>query len=217
MKWNDCFAERSEVDRMGRKFYNFLWTIIQPFYGLFYPREVSGLENLPKNGGFILCANHFSNHDPLYISSCIPKAQQVHFLAKKELFEHQPLKTFVTWLGAIPVDRGHTDLSAMRAALKVVKEGGSLGIFPQGTRSPENIPTPMLNGASLIALRGGVPVIPAYVDGPFKLFHKTAVRFGRPIDLGSYNRRCDSNTLTEVTHAIENSIWELKDPKKMLL
>ena len=159
---------------MGSRFYSFLWTVMRPVYGLFYPRRVSGLENIPAEGGFILCANHFSNHDPLYVSSCIPKSRQMRFLAKKEL-------------------------------------------FPQGTRSPDNSPTPMLNGASLIALRGGVPVIPAYVDGPYRLFRKTAVRFGPPIDLSAFGRRCDSETLSNVTHAIEGAVWGLRDGQETAL
>ncbi len=199
---------------MGSRFYDFLWTVMRPIYGLFYPHKVSGLENVPTEGGFILCANHFSNHDPLYVSACLPRKLHVRYLAKKELFAHQPLKAFVTWLGAIPVDRGNADLSAMRAALNVVKEGGALGIFPQGTRSPDNSPTPMLNGASLIALRGGVPVIPVYVDGPYRLFRRTAVRFGSPIDLSAFGRRCDSDTLSRVTRAIEGAVWGLREAQK---
>ena len=196
---------------MGKKFYNFLWTVLKPGYALIWPREVSGLENVPAEGGFILCINHFSGHDPLYVSTCIPRKRRMFFLAKKELFEHQPLKAFVAGLGGIPVDRGHADLGAVRTALKVLKDGYGLGIFPQGTRSPDNTPTPMLNGASMIALRGGVPVIPAYVDGPYKLFRRTAVRFGAPIQLSDFGRRCDSNTLAEVTKRIESAIWGMRD------
>lgn len=196
---------------MGSRFYNFVWSLMRPIYALIWPRRVSGLENLPAEGGAILCANHFSAHDPLYVASCIPLARPVHFLAKKELFEHQPLKAFVTWLGAIPVDRGHADLSAIRAAMKVVRDGEVLGIFPQGTRSPDNSPTPMLNGASMIALRGGVPVIPVYVDGPYRWFRKIDVRIGAPIDLSSFGKRCDSSTLDAVTKQIESSVWGLRD------
>lgn len=196
---------------MGSKLYRFLWLIVGPAYSLIWPRRIEGLQNIPEEGGCVLCANHFSAHDPLYIATCVPRRREVHYLAKRELFEHQPLKAFVTWLGAIPVDRGHADLTAMRAALKVVKDGGVLGIFPQGTRSPDNTPTPMLNGASMIALRAHAPVIPVYVDGPYRFFHKIAVRFGKPIDLSSFGPRCDSNTLNEVTKKIEEAIWGLKE------
>ena len=195
---------------MGRKFYNFVWTVMRSFYRVVYPQKVSGRENLPEEGGFVLCINHFSNHDPLYVSACIPRERAVHFLAKKQLFDNKFMRPIVTGLGAIPVDRGNADLAAVRSALRVVKDGNVLGIFPQGTRSLDNSPTPMLNGASMIALRAGVPVIPAYVDGPYRLFRRTAVRFGPAVDLSAFGRRCDSATLTEVTHQIESAIWGLR-------
>ena len=195
---------------MSLKFYSFVWSAVRPFYALFYPRRVTGAENLPAEGGCILCINHFSNHDPLYVSSCIPLERPVRFLAKKQLFDNKIMRPIVSGLGAIPVDRGNADLAAMRSALKVVKDGGVLGIFPQGTRSLDNSPTPMLNGASMIALRAGVPVIPVYVDGPYRLFRRTAVRFGPAMDLSDLGRRCDSATLTEVTRRIESAIWGLR-------
>ena len=196
---------------MGRKFYNFVWSVMKPLYALIHPPKVSGQENVPAEGGFILCANHFSNHDPLYVSACIPRTRQVHFLAKKELFDSKIARPFVAALGAIPVDRGSADIGAVRAALKVVKDGNILGIFPQGKRSKDNTPTPMLSGVSLFALRGGVPVIPAYIDGPYRLFRRTAVRFGPPVDLSAFGRRCDSQTLNAATACIEAAIWGMRD------
>lgn len=196
---------------MGNKFYNFCWTLLRPAYDLLYPRKVTGLENLPAEGGFVLCINHISARDPLFVSTRIPRRRRMYFLGKKELFDKKLLKPFVTWLGGIPVDRGHADLSAVRNSLRVLKEGYGLGIFPQGTRSKDNTPTPMLNGASMIALRGGVPVIPAYIDGPYRLFHHVDIRFGAPLDLSDFGRRCDSATLSEATARIEKAIWALRD------
>ena len=196
---------------MGRKFYNFVWSLMKPIYAVLCPPKVYGLENLPVEGGFVLCINHFSNHDPLYVSTCIPRDRHVHFLAKKELFTNKFVRPFVAGLESIPVDRGHADLSAIRSAMQVVREGSALGIFPQGTRSLDNTPTPMLNGASMIAMRCSVPVIPTYIDGPYRLLRRTAVRFGPAIDMSLFGRRCDSAPLTEVTRHIEAAIWGLRD------
>ena len=196
---------------MGNKFYNFVWTLMHVIYAVFHPPKVYGRENLPAEGGCVLCINHFSNHDPLYVASCLPRRRRLYFLAKKELFDNKFLCPIVTWLGAIPVDRGHADIAAVRSSLKLLKEGGVLAIFPQGTRSRDNTPTPMLNGASMIAMRGGVPVIPCYVDGPYRLFRRTAVRFGPALDLSGFGKRCDSATLTEITRHIEAAIWGLRD------
>ena len=195
---------------MGKKFYSFCWTLLRPAYDLLFPRKVEGLENLPEQGGFILCINHISARDPLFISTRIPKARRMFFLSKKELFDNRLLRPYVKGLGGIPVDRGHADIAAVRSALKVLKEGYGLGIFPQGTRSRDNTPTPMLNGASLIALRGGVPVIPAYIDGPYRLFRRADIRFGKPLDFSDFGRRCDSETLCRATERIADAIWGLR-------
>ena len=196
---------------MGKKFYNFCWVALRPVFDLIYPRKVTGLENLPDEGGFVLCINHCSALDPLFVSSRIPRKRRMYFMAKKELFENKLLRPFVVGLGGIPVDRGHADLTAIRTSMKVLKDGYGLGIFPQGTRSKDNTPTPMLPGAAMIALRGGVPVIPAYIDGPYRLFHHVDVRFGAPLDLTDFGKRCDSATLVQATARIEEAIWALRN------
>ena len=192
---------------MGKKFYNFCWVALRPVFDLLYPRKVTGMENLPAEGGFVLCINHCSALDPLFVSSRIPRRRRMYFMAKKELFENKLLRPFVVSLGGIPVDRGNADLSAIRSCMKVLKDGFGLGIFPQGTRSRDNTPTPMLPGAAMIALRGGVPVIPAYIDGPYRLFHHVDITVGAPVDISDLGNRYDSATLTEVTSRISSSIF----------
>ena len=199
---------------MGNKFYNFCWVALRPVFDLLYPRKVTGTEYLPAEGGFVLCINHCSALDPLFVSSRIPRRRRMYFMAKKELFENKLLRPFVVSLGGIPVDRGNADLTAIRTSMKVLKDGYGLGIFPQGTRSKDNTPTPMLPGAAMIALRGGVPVIPAYIDGPYRLFHRVVVRFGAPLDLSDFGRRCDHDTLVAATDRIAGAIWALRDCAK---
>ena len=199
---------------MGNKFYNFAWTVLRPAFDILYPRKVTGTEYLPAEGGFVLCLNHCSAVDPLFVSTRIPRKRRMYFMAKKELFDNKFLRPFVTWLGGIPVDRGNADLSAIRTSMKVLKDGYGLGIFPQGTRSKDNTPTPMLPGAAMIALRGGVPVIPAYIDGPYRLFHHVDIRFGAPLDLSDFGRRCDHDTLVAATARISDAIWALRSSSK---
>ena len=179
---------------MSKRFYRFLGIVLKPVYGLFLPSRVSGLENVPDTGGFVLCANHLSARDPFYVSHCCPK-RQFHYMAKAELFRFKPLALFLKGLDAFPVDRGHNDLTAVRTAMKVTADGHALGIFPQGTRSRDNSRTPMLSGVSLIALRAKVPVIPCYIGGPYRLFRRTPVRFGAPVDLSDFGRRVDAETM----------------------
>lgn len=194
---------------MSKGFYNFCCTVMRPVYGLFLPMKLSGAERIPAEGGFIVCANHLSNRDPFYLALC--SKRHFHFMAKAELFKFKPLAAFLRGLDAFPVDRGHSDLSAVRTALQLVKEGHGLGIFPQGTRSKDNTPTPMLGGVSLIAMRANVPVIPAYIGGPYRLFRRTPVRFGAPVALSDLGRRFDAETLATATQRIEDAIWGLRD------
>lgn len=196
---------------MGRKFYCLVHTVFKPVFGFCYLKKATGLENLPEDGAFVLCANHLSALDPICISARLPGKLDLAFLAKKELFENKFLKILIDALGAIPVDRGGADIAAIRASMQALKDGKCLLIFPQGTRSKDNTPTPMLSGASMIALRGGVPVIPCYIDGPYKLFRRIEIRFGKPLDFSDFGRKCDAATLEEATRRIEAAVWGMKD------
>ncbi|MBQ8964231.1 MAG: 1-acyl-sn-glycerol-3-phosphate acyltransferase, partial [Clostridia bacterium] len=139
---------------MNKKFYRFTCAFLGAIYRVLYPSRVDGLENIPAEGGFILCCNHISNRDPFYLA--LPcKNRFLHFMAKAELFKWKPLAAFVRALGGFPVDRGHNDLNAVRTSLKLVADGHGLALFPQGTRSRDNSRTPMLGGVSMIALRSG--------------------------------------------------------------
>ena len=193
---------------MGQRFYRFCCALVRPIYGVLYPADVQGLENVPDEGGALLCANHCSNRDPFYLALQV-KNRYLHFMAKIELFKFKPLAMFVGGLLAFPVDRGHNDLNAVRTAIKLLADGHILGVFPQGTRSPDNRRTPMLNGVSMIALRAQKPVIPVYIGGPYRAFRRTPVRIGKPVDLSEFGRRMDSETLTAATHRIEEAVWGL--------
>lgn len=196
---------------MNRKFYDALSCILRPYYGLFWPSRVTGLENIPETGGFIMCANHVHWRDPLFLAVRMPKRKYT-YLAKAELYQNK-LAALVLGdkgLGGIPINRGHSDLNAVRQALKTIAEGHGLGIFPQGTRSRDNTPTPMLNGVSMIAMRANVPIIPVYLDGPYRAFHHVDVTVGKPVDISDLGRRYDAETLSEVTHRIESAIWAMR-------
>ena len=196
---------------MGNGLYNVVWYVFRGFFDVVYPSRVTGLENLPAEGGFILCLNHCSGFDPLYISAQIPRKRYMHFLAKKELFSNKLLAKLITVLGGIPIDRGNADLNAVRASLQLVKDGKGLGIFPQGTRSRDYSRTPMLPGASMIALRAGVPVIPAYIDGPYKPFRRMKMMIGKPLDFSDFGRRCDKDTMQAATDRIADAVWKMQD------
>lgn len=197
---------------MNTKFYDFLKVVLPPIYNVILPSKVTGLENVPTEGGMIMCANHIHWNDCLFLAARIPVRRFI-YLAKAEVFSNKLFKLVLgeKGLGAIPINRGQADLAAIRAALKVVADGDALGIFPQGTRSRDNTPTPMLNGVSMIAMRANVPIIPVYIDGPYRLFRRADVRIGKPIDISDLGRKFDAETLSEVTRRIETAIWGMRD------
>ena len=195
---------------MSNRLYQLVWTVLRPVYSVMFPCRVHGAQNLPSEGGFVLCVNHLSAHDPIFVAIRLPRKRSIAFLGKKELFDIPVLGRILQFIGGIPVDRGHADISAVRASITALKEGKGLLIFPQGTRSRDNTPTPMLNGASMIAMRGGAPVHPAFIDGPYRLFRRTDLYFGEAIDMSAYGRRCDGETLTSLTQQIEGAVWGLK-------
>ena len=182
--------------------------IFRIYCGIVHPVRVTGRENLPKEGGFMLCVNHISFLDP--VITVLYVKRHIRFMGKKELFKNKIVAGVLNEVGAFPVDRGHADLAAIREAIKTLTTGQCLGIFPQGTRSAENEHTQLHGGAALIVQRTGSPVIPMYIDGPYKYFRKTDVRIGRPIDLSAFGKKADAQTIAQVTEAIDNSIWALK-------
>lgn len=200
---------------MNIKFYDTLGLVLRPAYKLLFPgSRVTGAENIPDEGGVVICSNHIHWNDCLYLAAKI-RNRRITYMCKVEAMNNK----FTNWLlgekglGAIPVHRGESDLTAVRTSLQTVKNGDVLGIFPQGTRSKDNTPTPMLNGVSMIAMRAGAPIIPIYIDGPYRLFRRVDVRIGKPIDISDLGRRADAATLTEATGRIEKAIWGMREEK----
>ena len=173
-----------------------------------YPTRFTGLDHVPGEGAFILCANHVSALDPVII--LLRLRRKIHFMAKKELFANKLVASALKIEGAFPVDRGHADLSAIRESMRVLREGEGLGIFPQGTRSEGNEHLQMHSGTAMIAQRSGAPIIPVFIEGPYRKFRKTDVKVGEAIELSEYEGKCDSQTIQKVTEEIDRSIWSMK-------
>ena len=156
--------------------------------------NVNGLENVPKSGGFIVAANHVSFLDPLVIGISCPR--RLSYMARHDLFSNPVFGGIIRNLGAFPVKRKTADLSAIKEAVKRLKNGGGLLVFPEGTRqSGGNLSEQAQPGIGFLAAKVNVPVIPALVEGTDKSLPKNArcihparisVRFGRQI---SFERR----------------------------
>lgn len=147
-----------------------------------YKIEYVGIENVPKEGGFILASNHMHALDPVFIGLGM-KERQLHFMGKKELFENPIAKSFLTKLNGFPIVRGGADTQALDYAIRVVKEGHILGIFPEGTRSKDYKPARAKSGIGLIAKETKADILPVsiYNRDEMKKGTKITVRFGEVI------------------------------------
>lgn len=192
-----------------KRFVRALKFVLRVYYALVYPVRFQGAENIPAEGAFILCSNHVSARDPIIM--LLHLRRDICFMAKKELFKIKFVAAALIEAGAFPVDRGRADLAAIRTSLKVLGSGGGLGIFPQGTRSADNAHTQMHSGAAMIAQRTGAPVIPAYIDGPYRPFRRLDIVFGAQVNTDEFGRKTDSETIARVTDRIEDAIWALED------
>ncbi len=145
-------------------FYGVALRVIPPLVRWLFRVKVQGAENIPapEQGGFLVCANHLSDADPVVITAVIRRP--ICYAAKAELFRIPLLGAFLRALGAIPVERGTASLGLMRSAGKILRGGGLVGVFPQGTRCPHLPPHKtagrVRGGAGMIAAQNGVPVLP---------------------------------------------------------
>ena len=199
---------------MNVRFYKTIVATVGPLYRLAFPSRIYGAENIPAEGGVVICANHQHFLDCVCLAAQLRK-RRLTFLAKAEALKNPLFNRILgdKGMGAIPIKRGEADLTAMRAALKAVADGEALAIFPQGTRSRDNSPTPMLNGVSMIAVRAGAPIVPIFIEGPYRFFRRFDVRVGKPVDISDLGRRCDAATLEEVTRRIENAVWSMREDR----
>jgi 1-acyl-sn-glycerol-3-phosphate acyltransferase len=151
-----------------------------------------GAERIPREGGVLLAANHFTALDPVLLGVPVPRG--VHFFAKGQLFRRSLLTELILWLGAIPVGVGFDNRSALRHALGLLRAGRAVGIFIEGARQQGDGLGDAMPGGALLALRAGVPVVPVGLDtfGWSKKHPRpcTAV-FGEPVvfDAGSGRER----------------------------
>ncbi len=144
-----------------------LWRLLYPpvrALALFLaPVRFVGAERLPREGGFILIANHISWMDPPWIEFALGRA--VRFMAKYELFQIPVLGFLLRAIGCFPVRRGEADREAMATALRVLAAGHSVGFFPEGHRSPNAALLRAHPGIVLLARRSAAPLVPLAITG----------------------------------------------------
>ncbi|MBI5574539.1 MAG: 1-acyl-sn-glycerol-3-phosphate acyltransferase [Elusimicrobia bacterium] len=181
------------------------WLISKIIFSTVYRREITGLGNLPKNGSYIIVANHQSHADPPIIGSCISKP--IYFIAKKELFEVPIIGWIIKHTNAFPVDRAIADIGALKNALKILQSDNVLLIFPEGTRYRPGKIRKLKKGAAMLSVATNSPVVPVAVINSDKLsgFKKIKVKFGLPMIFDA------SEDYDSITNKIMSEIEKLKN------
>lgn len=161
------------------KVYAVIYPLIWIFMKIFHPWHAVGVENIPE-GAVLLCGNHTTAGDPLYVVCAMGRKRQTHAIAKDEIMSWPIVGWVLKKAGVFGVKRGKADVAAVKEALRVLKNGERLLIFPEGTRVREGQASEAHTGAALFATRTNSPLLPVYISPKKRLFKKTTVIFGEP-------------------------------------
>src|SRR5688572_2698816 len=138
----------------------------------FFRVQIYGRENMIEEGPALLAMNHQSFLDPPLAAICCDR--EIHFLARKSLFDIPVLGTLLHHLNVIGVDRDGADMNALKAVIRLVKNGGSTIIFPEGTRTRDGSLQPARAGVGLVIAKTLAPVVPIRVFGAYEAFPRTS-------------------------------------------
>lgn len=194
---------------VSHRFYRFIIRPLRFLLGFAHPRlRVKGRENIPE-GACVLCANHASLTDPIWIVLAGKFPHVPRTMAKKELIDTPVIGKLVTMLGAFPVNRGTADLNAVKTAMRVLKEGEKLQIFPEGTRIRKGKKSEPHTGAVMIATRMNVPVVPVYITAKKHFLHPIDVVFGEPYFPEHSAPRATQQELEDLTAELMAKIYQM--------
>src|SRR2546425_6678489 len=145
--------------------------------------RVDGLEHLPASGPYLVAANHHNYLDGIVLGVAAP--EPIAFLVMPRVWRATPLHpVFHRHIGSIPINLERPDVGALRRALHLLQEGGVVGIFPEGPFSMRGRLEPGLPGVALLALRSGVPVVPAGIRGTYEALEGRWGHIPRRVPLG---------------------------------
>jgi 1-acyl-sn-glycerol-3-phosphate acyltransferase len=186
---NDQAHQTAREKGVSRPLYAIVRAILVPLMRLYFRMHISGADHIPREGAAIVAPNHKSFYDSFFVG--VATKRHVRFMGKSELFQRRPWGYVLVRLGAFPVRRGESDQDALETARTILRQGGLLALFPEGTRvrDPEALGSPR-RGAGRLALESGAPLVPAAITGTERLFAgpfpkpvRVQITFGEPIDV----------------------------------
>lgn len=199
--------------------------VLGPVLRLLFRPRLLGKGNFPRKGAAILASNHVSFSDSIFLPLVAPR--RITFLAKSEYFTGKGIKgllskAFFAGVGQVPIDRsgGRASEAAIQTGLRILNQGDLLGIYPEGTRSPDGRLYRGRTGVARMALAAGVPIVPVAMIGTYEIqptgqiwpkIKRLTVAYGEPIDVSEYTEEQakDPVVLRAITNRIMDSLQQL--------
>ncbi len=195
--------QQTRHKKLRRSFLKHLWGFL---YRIVYRVKIKKECELDPNEPYVFCANHLSYMDALGI--LVTNKRKIQFVAKMELYHNKILFNWAKVFDIIPVRRNTADINSVKLCLKVLKNNGIVGIFPEGMRHGLDKNAEIKNGAALLASKAKVKVVPIGINASFKPFTKVTYSYGTPIDVNSF-KSDDPNWLNNASDHIMNEIIRL--------
>jgi len=202
-------------------FYTILRIIAKPFLSLIYPTKVIHKERMIEDK-CIICCNHLASLDVILVGTKLLK-KECNVVGKAELFKSKIKGWFLKKIGAIPIERGESDISAIKKILKVLKEDRQLLIFPEGTRNTTGTTDlqELKHGTTMFAMKTDAPIIPLIIYEKARAFHRNYLIVGEPINLkekfpvdNKESREASTNYLFEKMSELQKELRDYVQNKK---
>lgn len=203
--------------------YSFIKRVFGPLVRYFWIERVEGLENIPKKGPIIIASNHQSYFDFICFIAVSPR--RIHYLAAEKFYKSRFWRPLMNLTGQIKVDRTQHDKSEVYQTVhSVLEQGQVIGIFPEGTRSPDGEIKKPFTGVAKFALKEKVPVVPVGLIGTYEIMSRydkfpkfkkeTVIKIGKPLYFQEYyDKENNDGQLKEVTDKIMLNIATLAGKK----
>lgn len=196
-------------------YHAFKWSIVSPMLHAYFRGRIYGVDNVPQSGPLVVVSNHASYFDPPIVSNCV--GRPVAYMAKEELFQVPVLAQAIKLYGAYPVSRGSADRNSIRSALEYLDNGWAVGVFLQGTRTPDGKITDPKRGAALLAAKAKAPFLPVSLWGSEKILQKGSIprpvpltiRIGKLIDAPSSTNKEELQAVTDKCATAINQLHDL--------
>ncbi len=201
--------------------FHIAYAIIWPIFHLLFPYKVIGKEKLnAMSDGYVLCSNHISLLDPVYIAYTLKKKRRIFFMAKQELFRNKVLAWFLKGVGAFPVYRGAGAATGLKTAENLLKQGRTLCVFPEGTRSKDGTIGKGKAGAAMLVSAFDTCVLPVTLitkNQKVRAFRKVILVIGDPVKLPpksddmqqrDYLRTCTAAIMAPIEEGLKQYVNE---------